>query len=204
MNPHPATPSPRSAEAVLQELREALRRSAEETPPPFAPPVATPTPQTAVERLLGHVTELQGRWVITPTVAVSHRPVIGPVINWLLGRVNGFLLRAYVGPVVQQQIDFNGAVVRYAQHAYQMIRILQEEARYLRQETREYDHHAADATRRLAQLELAVQQLAEDVAALQAAASAGGELGARLADLEQRLRSLQGAPAGAAPRPPGA
>ena len=75
-----------------------------------------------------------------------------------------------MGGVVQQQVDFNAAVVRLSQHVYQMLRVLQDEARYLREETSEYDHHTVAATRRLAQLETAVRLLAEEVADLRAAA----------------------------------
>jgi hypothetical protein len=191
MTPDPDSASATTADAVLQHLRDELRRAVAETPPPFAPPIDTPTPQTAVERLLGHVTELQERWHVAPAVPGFSRPIIGP----LLGRIAplyGRLLRLAAWPLLQPQIDFNAAVVRYAQHAYQMIRILQDEARYLRQETREYDHHAASATHQLAVLETATQRLAEQVAELQAShpSLSPAELTARLDALERDLRAL--------------
>ncbi|MSQ10018.1 MAG: hypothetical protein EXR52_03325 [Dehalococcoidia bacterium] len=190
-----------AAEAVLQQLRDELRRSATETPPPIAAPIDTPTPRTAVERLLGHVTELQERWPVAPAVPAFNRPVIGPVLSRVVAPVYGRVLRALAWPLLQPQIDFNAAVVRYAQHAYQMIRILQDEARYLRQETSEYDHHAVAATRRLAVLEQATQRMAEQVAesGSRIGEASPAELTARLAALEEGLKALQGPAGGAKP-----
>jgi hypothetical protein len=173
MTTEPTAPTTNRIEAILRELREELRRSAAEAPlpPPFGPPPPAPTEQPAVDRLLAHVKELQAHWRVELAATPMQLPVVGGLYNRLMGRVHIRLLRWLMGGVVQQQVDFNAEVVRLSQHTYQMLRVLQDEARYLREETSEYDHHAVSATRRLAQLETAVRLLAEEVADLKAAAS---------------------------------
>ena len=167
------------ADAVLQALRAELRAAASEASEPATPAGETPTPPAAVERLLDLVRDLQGRWQVQPAPVPGGRARLIQATNRVLNRLHSYIgpwiTHTYVRPVVQQQVDFNGSVVRLSQQLYQMVRVLQDEARYLREETRGYDHHAVTTARRLAQLELAVQQLAEEVAELRAASPAAGQ-----------------------------
>jgi|GEM_PF-5969311 len=174
--PDPTPPSDATtqrADAVLQALRAELRAAASDAPEPATPAGETPTPPAAVERLMDLVHDLQGRWQVQPAPVPGGRVSLIRAANRVLNRLHSYIgpwiTHTYVRPVVQQQADFNGSVVRLSQQLYQMVRVLQDEARYLREETRGYDHHTVSTTRRLAQLELAVQRLAEEMAELRAA-----------------------------------
>lgn len=194
--PPDSTSADLRADALMRALREELRASGD-LPAPLQPPPDTATPRASVETLHQMVTELQGRWRLTLTTAVSHRARAGFVLNRLYGRINGFINENFIAPHLQQQTDFNGGVVRLTQQVYHMLRVLQDESRYLREETREYDYHATTASRRLTQLELVVRQMADELANLRQNLPP-----ANAADLAARLALLEAAVHNPAPRAP--
>lgn len=62
-----------------------------------------------LERLIG---DLSGRWQVSEQPFVSHAPLIGPLIARFRAAWNSVSTRWYVQPMLQQQVEFNAALVR--------------------------------------------------------------------------------------------
>ncbi len=62
-----------------------------------------------LERLIG---DLDGRWQVREQPFVSHAPLFGPLIARFRAAWNSISTRWYVQPMLQQQVEFNAAVVR--------------------------------------------------------------------------------------------
>lgn len=62
-----------------------------------------------LERLIG---DLDGRWQVREQPFVSHAPLFGPLIARFRAAWNSVSTRWYVQPLLQQQVEFNAAVVR--------------------------------------------------------------------------------------------
>ena len=58
------------------------------------------------------VTDLDARWLVRERPFISHAPLFGPVIARFRALWNGISTRWYVQPILQQQVEFNAAVLR--------------------------------------------------------------------------------------------
>jgi len=56
--------------------------------------------------------DLGSRWLVRAQPFISHVPLLGPLIARLRSAWNGISTRWYVQPILQQQVEFNAAVVR--------------------------------------------------------------------------------------------
>ena len=176
------------AAALLRDLRRELEQLRSENPAaPQHPEAAAETPPDGGTQLGQSVKELRERWEIKPQPFRSHTPIVGPLIVLFRRLWNNVSTRWYVDPILQQQVEFNGSVMRALQQMEMLLRSFHEDLPYMREERAEYDHMSLAMTRSLAQLELVLSELDARIAATQ-----DGHYPRALQDLEHRIRRLEG------------
>lgn len=72
-------------------------------------------PATAHEELAPLIGDLETRWVVREQPFRSSLPLVGPLVARLRAAWNDVATRWYVQPMLQQQVEFNGMVVRTLQ-----------------------------------------------------------------------------------------
>lgn len=177
-------------DAILRALREELRAAESQGLTPPRPTTEASLDYARAQNRLGQlIKELQERWVITPKPFTSRLPVIGGLVVRFRTLWNQVSTRWYVDPVIQQQSDFNGTVLRLAQHVELVLEALQEETRFVWDEATQYDRRRLEATRCLAQLDLLLKAIEERLRQLeeQTERSSLSNLGDRLSRLEGLL-----------------
>src|SRR5262249_26999314 len=121
----------------------------------------------------------------------SGLPIIGTLIARFRTLWNDIATRWYLVPILQQQMDFNGTVVRYAQQTDDDVRALEAAVVSMDHVTTDARRDAAMAQVQLAQERRRVADLEVQVRTLQAALTQRldlltGDVSARLDRLERR------------------
>ena len=190
----PPEPQELQPEAMLLELRRQLRAREQRAPTVEASQKQVPLHEARNrgEGLRQHVQELQARWAVTRQSFTSRVPLAGGLITILRSLWNRLSIRLHLQPGLRQQEDFNASVVRMAQY----LRVMEDELAALLLESVEYDLSNVAFTQRLALIEVSLQNLTANVAALEQAQaqSAPTKQEERLKRLERRLQGAEPIP----------
>ncbi len=181
----PSKPSQEAAtaSAILQALRDELRAAEARASQDGGPTAPASGLQQARDPLKQLTAELTERWTIKPRPFTSGAPLVGGLIVRFRTLWNEVSTRWYVDPLVQQQSDFNNAVLRLAQ----VLQAMQEEMHLVWEEAAHNDRRGLEVSRSLAQLDLVLKAVQEQQRQLQEQTEHSS-----LAALEARLTRLEG------------